>query len=82
MQEIEQTIKNKRNALLSEKLRNLSDNICIVKRHQNDEYLYHEIINLPEYYPKNMDQIGICEGEILFIEADGDELNWPREFEN
>ena len=35
--------------------------VCIVKRHQNDEYLYHEIINLPDYYQKSVDEVGVFE---------------------
>lgn len=49
-----------------------------MKKHQNDEFLYHEIINQPDYYLKTIDDVGIFEGEILFVEPDGDNLNWPK----
>ncbi len=52
-------VKAKRNEFLSEEGVVISENICIVKRHQNDEYLYHEIINLSDYYKKSVDTIGI-----------------------
>lgn len=69
MKEIEAVIKQKRALFLQDDSKS-KEAICIVKRHQNDEYLYHEIINLPDYYDKSIDSIGIFEGEILFIEPD------------
>ena len=60
MQELDELVKNKRSSFLAEG--KPEDPLCIVKRHQNDEYLYHEIINLPDYYSKNLDDVGIFEG--------------------
>ena len=71
MNELEQMIKKKRSEFL-EKNDKEEDSICVVKRHQNDQYLYHEIINLPDYHPKTIDDIGIFEAEILFIEPDSE----------
>ena len=66
MREVEQSIKEKRMGFLG-KGEEGQESICIVKRHQNDEYLYHEIINLQDYYGKSIDAVGIFEGEILFV---------------
>lgn len=47
MKDVEKAIQEKRKEILN--LAVSEDNICIVKRHQNDEYSYHEIINLFDY---------------------------------
>ena len=49
----------------------------MVKRHQNDEYSYHEIINVSDYQEKTVDELMVLENEILFVEADSDQLKWP-----
>ncbi len=53
-----------------------------MKRHQNDEYSYHEVINLNDYREKNIDELMVLENEILFVEANSEKLHWPEEFEN
>ena len=67
---------------LKKESKNDSNKISIVKRHQNDEYSYHEVVNLPDYQDKTLDDVMINENEILYIEADSESLKWPREFEN
>ena len=59
MQELDELVKKKRSLFLEGG--KPEDPLCIVKRHQNDEYLYHEIINLPDYYAKNLEDVGIFE---------------------
>lgn len=56
-------------------------NICLIKRHQNDEYSYHEIINTKEYDNRTLEDVCVLDNEILFVEQDSGELQWPREFE-
>ena len=45
MNQIEPIIKEKR----KEALKDFKEDICVVKRHQNDEYSYHEVINVNDY---------------------------------
>lgn len=54
--------------------------ICIIKRHQNDEYTYHEVINTSDFHDKTLEEINVLENELLFIEPDSDNLMWPKEF--
>jgi hypothetical protein len=58
MRALEEVVKKKRGEFLG-KMKEVEESICIVKRHQNDEYLYHEIVNLTDYYEKSIDEVGI-----------------------
>ena len=79
MLEIAQCIVKRRREILELKE---DGEVCVIKRHQNDEYLYHEIINLPEYHPKTAEDVGLFESEVVFVEPDQEQLFWPQEFEN
>jgi hypothetical protein len=45
----------------------MTKSICIIKRHQNDEFSYHEIINTPDYYTKTLEDVCVFDNEILFV---------------
>ena len=55
--------------------------LCVIKRHINDEYSYHEILNEEVNREKTVEELMILENEVLFVEKESGMLRWPQEFE-
>ena len=70
MSQVQEQIKKKRLQILENnpKIEIKEKDITIVKRHQNDEYSYHEVVNENAYQEKTLDDVMILENEILYIE--------------
>jgi hypothetical protein len=64
MAEIDAIVNEKRQEIfnLNEELKQFSGgNFCVIKRHQNDEFSYHEIINMADYLNKSIDELMVNE---------------------